>query len=43
MSKTKSKRDYTIEKSYRNEIDLQTKAVKSKKAYSRKEKYKPKY
>lgn len=43
MSKTISKRDYAVEKSYRKEIDLQTKAVKSKKAYSRKDKYKPKY
>lgn len=43
MSKTKYNRDYNIEKSYSKEIDLQTKVVKSKKAYKRKDKYKARY
>ena len=38
MSKTK--RDYNIDKAYRKEIDLSTKAVPSKKAYKRKPKHK---
>lgn len=33
-------RDRNIEKSYKKEINLQTKVVKSKKQYSRKEKHK---
>ena len=41
MSKTKRNGD--IIKSYKKEIDLKTKAVKSKKDYTRKEKYKGTY
>lgn len=43
MSKTHTKRDQYIKKSYEKEIDLSTKSVKSKKAYTRKDKYKPQY
>ncbi len=43
MSKTKYNRDYNIEKAYTKEIDLQTKVVKSKKVYKRKDKYKARY
>lgn len=39
---TKKPRDFTISKSFRREINLNTKSVKSKKAYSRKPKYKAK-
>lgn len=39
MGKTK-KRDSNIVKNYKREVDLSTKAIKSKKAYSRKGKYK---
>lgn len=42
MSKTIKKRDPHIKKSYEGDIDLSTKSVKSKKQYSRKEKYKSK-
>ena len=41
MSKTKRNGD--ILKSYKKEIDLKTKVVKSKKDYKRKEKYKGNY
>lgn len=41
MSKT-VKRDKNIEQSYKKEINLNTKVIKSKKTYSRKPKYKPK-
>lgn len=41
MSKT-VKRDKNIEQSYKKEINLNTKVIKSKKAYSRKPKYKSK-
>jgi len=37
-----SKRDWNIEKSYRREIDLKSKIVKSKKIYTRKIKHKNK-
>jgi hypothetical protein len=37
---SKSKRDYNIDKSYRKEIDLRTKSVPSKRAYTRKTKHK---
>ena len=43
MAKTTKKRDYNIKKSYEGEINLNTKVVKSKKAYSRKSKYKDDY
>lgn len=39
MSKTIKKRDPHIKKSYDKEIDLSTRSVKSKKQYSRKDKY----
>jgi hypothetical protein len=39
MSKT-TRRDQNIQKAYAKEIDLQTRVVKPKKAYKRKEKYK---
>lgn len=41
MSKT-VKRDKNIEQSYKKEINLNTKVVKSKKAYNRKPKHKSK-
>ena len=41
MSKTKRNGD--ILKSYKKEIDLKTRVVKSKKDYTRKEKYKGNY
>lgn len=41
MSKTKRNGD--IIKSYKKEINLQTKSVKSKKDYQRKQKYKENY
>ena len=42
MGKTlkKKDRDHNIRKAFRDEIDLTTKTIKSKKAYSRKQKYK---
>lgn len=40
MGKTHTRRDKNIQKAYEKEIDLQTKSVKSKKQYTRKEKYK---
>jgi hypothetical protein len=36
------KRDYNIEKQSRQELDLRTKAIKSKKKYTRKTKHKGK-
>lgn len=43
MSKTKHNHDYSIEKPYSKEIDLQTKVSKSKKEYKRKDKHKARY
>lgn len=40
MGKTYTKRDQNIQKSFKRELDLNTKSVSSKKAYKRKEKYK---
>ena len=42
MGKTlkKKDRDPNIQKAFRDEIDLTTRTIKSKKAYSRKQKYK---
>jgi len=40
---SKKNRDHNIKKAYEREINLQTKVVKSKKVYSRKEKYKKGY
>ena len=37
---TTPKRDFNIEKSYRKEIDMRTKSVPSKRAYTRKTKHK---
>lgn len=38
--KSMKKRDQTIQKSYKREINLQTKVVKDKSEYSRKQKHK---
>jgi len=39
-NKSYNKRDHTICKNYKREVNLQTKTIKSKKTYSRKQKYK---
>lgn len=36
------KRDYNINKAFKRELDLKTKSIPSKKAYSRKQKHKGK-